>query len=125
MATQPALSSRVTLPADSRAVDATDCILQEITVVGRCLEAMDLKILDLSTASASIRTDIAWFWEKVTDLDQRLTTVEEHVAMVYLLAGSAGYIPPLEFSLRLGPLDGNMFIRSASLILDLLLWSQF
>ncbi|KAJ1120006.1 hypothetical protein NDU88_008189 [Pleurodeles waltl] len=43
---------------------------------------MDLKILDLSAASASIRTDIACFCEKVMDLDQRLMTVEEHVAMM-------------------------------------------
>ncbi|KAJ1195239.1 hypothetical protein NDU88_004520 [Pleurodeles waltl] len=43
---------------------------------------MDLKISDLSTASASIRTDIACFCEKVTELDKRLTTVEKHVAML-------------------------------------------
>ncbi|KAJ1116853.1 hypothetical protein NDU88_005058 [Pleurodeles waltl] len=82
MATQPAFSSSVTLPADTRTVDDTDRILQEITAVGWRLEAMDLKISDLSTASASIRTDIACFCEKVTDLDQRLMTVKEHVGMV-------------------------------------------
>ncbi|KAJ1141595.1 hypothetical protein NDU88_007923 [Pleurodeles waltl] len=82
MATKPALSSPVTLPADPRAVDATDRLLQEITAVGRRLEVMDLKISDLSTDSASIRTDIACFCEKVMDLDQSLTTVEEHVVMV-------------------------------------------
>ncbi|KAJ1213290.1 hypothetical protein NDU88_000928 [Pleurodeles waltl] len=82
MATQPALSSPLTLPADPRAVDTTDRILQEITVVGRRLKGMDLKISDLSTASASFRTDIACFREKVMDLDQRLTTVEKHVTMV-------------------------------------------
>ncbi|KAJ1186990.1 hypothetical protein NDU88_003769 [Pleurodeles waltl] len=70
------------MPADPRAVDATDRILQEITAVGQRLEAMDLKISDLSMASVSIRTDIACFREKVTDLDQHLTTVEEHVEMV-------------------------------------------
>ncbi|KAJ1155607.1 hypothetical protein NDU88_008336 [Pleurodeles waltl] len=68
------------LTSRPQAVDATDRILQEITVVGWCLEAMDLKILDLSAASTSIRTDIACFCEKATDLDQRLTTVEDHIA---------------------------------------------
>ncbi|KAJ1205759.1 hypothetical protein NDU88_001186 [Pleurodeles waltl] len=82
MATQPALPSPTTLPTDSRAVNATYCILQEITAVGRCLEAMDINISDLSMASASNRTDIACFRETVTDLDQCLPTVEEHVVMV-------------------------------------------
>ncbi|KAJ1119389.1 hypothetical protein NDU88_007575 [Pleurodeles waltl] len=63
-------------------MDATDRILQEITVVGRCLEAMDLKITDLSAASVSIRTNIACFSEKVVDLDQRLTNVEDHIGML-------------------------------------------
>ncbi|KAJ1204009.1 hypothetical protein NDU88_007790 [Pleurodeles waltl] len=82
MATQPVLPSPVALPADPRAVDATYHILQEITAVGWRLEAMDIKISDLSMTSASIRMDRACFSEKVTDLDQRLTTVEEHVVMV-------------------------------------------
>ncbi|KAJ1151303.1 hypothetical protein NDU88_004086 [Pleurodeles waltl] len=82
MAMQSALSSPVTLLADLRAVDATDRILQKITAVGWRLEAIDLKISDLSTASASIRTDIACFSEKVTGIDRCLTTVEEHVMMV-------------------------------------------
>ncbi|KAJ1214077.1 hypothetical protein NDU88_001704 [Pleurodeles waltl] len=43
---------------------------------------MDLKISDLSTASASIRMDIACFSEKVADVDQRLTTIEVHDGMV-------------------------------------------
>ncbi|KAJ1209479.1 hypothetical protein NDU88_004857 [Pleurodeles waltl] len=43
---------------------------------------MDLKITDLSTASASIRMDIACFSEKVADLDQRLTNIEDHVGML-------------------------------------------
>ncbi|KAJ1206475.1 hypothetical protein NDU88_001880 [Pleurodeles waltl] len=41
---------------------------------------MDLKILDLSVASTSIRADITGFRETVTDLDHRLTTVEDQVA---------------------------------------------
>ncbi|KAJ1120804.1 hypothetical protein NDU88_008953 [Pleurodeles waltl] len=39
-------------------------------------------ISDLSMASASIRTDLACFCEKVMDLDQCLTTVKEHIGMV-------------------------------------------
>ncbi|KAJ1118152.1 hypothetical protein NDU88_006347 [Pleurodeles waltl] len=39
---------------------------------------MDVRISDLSAASTSIRADIAHF--QVTDLDQRLTTVEDHIA---------------------------------------------
>ncbi|KAJ1132113.1 hypothetical protein NDU88_010442, partial [Pleurodeles waltl] len=41
---------------------------------------MDLKISDLFVASTSIRADKASFRETVTDLDQRLTTVEDHIA---------------------------------------------
>ncbi|KAJ1116100.1 hypothetical protein NDU88_004319 [Pleurodeles waltl] len=82
MAAQQTPYSPTTILADPRAIDATDCILQEITAVGLCLEPMDFKITDLSAASASIRTDIACFSEKVADLDQRLTTVEERVGML-------------------------------------------
>ncbi|KAJ1143450.1 hypothetical protein NDU88_009759 [Pleurodeles waltl] len=80
MAAQMALTYPVPSPADPHTVDATDRILQEITAVGRRLEAMDLKISDLSAVSTSIRTDIACFHETVTDLDPRLTTVEDHIA---------------------------------------------
>ncbi|KAJ1208044.1 hypothetical protein NDU88_003434 [Pleurodeles waltl] len=41
---------------------------------------MDMKILDLSTASTSIPGNIAHFQVTVTDLDQCLTTVEDHIA---------------------------------------------
>ncbi|KAJ1105057.1 hypothetical protein NDU88_002465 [Pleurodeles waltl] len=54
-------------PVDSRADPIMECILQEIFVVGRCLEAMEVKIPDLSGYSKSIRTDIAGFQDKVTD----------------------------------------------------------
>ncbi|KAJ1148121.1 hypothetical protein NDU88_000961 [Pleurodeles waltl] len=66
-------------PTSLRSADATDRILQEITAVGQRLEAMDLKISDLSAASTSIRADIARFQVTVTDLDQRLMTVEDHI----------------------------------------------
>ncbi|KAJ1098071.1 hypothetical protein NDU88_003187 [Pleurodeles waltl] len=61
-------------------MEATDCILQEIAAVGRRLEAMDLKITDLTVASSSIRADIAGFRETANDLDKRLTAVEGQVA---------------------------------------------
>ncbi|KAJ1215670.1 hypothetical protein NDU88_003278 [Pleurodeles waltl] len=79
MAAQAAPPCPATSLADPRTVDATDHILQEITAVGRCLEAMDINILDLSVASTSIRADIACFQVTVTDMDQRLTTVEDHI----------------------------------------------
>ncbi|KAJ1177005.1 hypothetical protein NDU88_002271 [Pleurodeles waltl] len=43
---------------------------------------MDLKITELSAASASIRTDIACLSEKVADRDQRLSSVEDHIGML-------------------------------------------
>ncbi|KAJ1174378.1 hypothetical protein NDU88_006200 [Pleurodeles waltl] len=58
------------------------CVEDEITAVRRCLEVMYSKITELSAASASIRTDIACFNEKVADLDQRLSTVEDHIGML-------------------------------------------
>ncbi|KAJ1184717.1 hypothetical protein NDU88_001520 [Pleurodeles waltl] len=79
MAVQVIPPYSATPPADPRSTDATDSVLQEITAVGRCLEAMDLKCSDLFTASTSIRSDIAHFQVTVTDLDQCLTTVEDRI----------------------------------------------
>ncbi|KAJ1089020.1 hypothetical protein NDU88_002173 [Pleurodeles waltl] len=50
---------------DTRSDTAIDSILREIAAVGRRLEAMDFKIMDLSTASNSIRAEIATFQDKV------------------------------------------------------------
>ncbi|KAJ1122325.1 hypothetical protein NDU88_000818 [Pleurodeles waltl] len=58
MAAQQTSSSPAPVSAESRTLDAYDRILQEIT------------------------TDIACFSEKVTDLDQRLSTVEDHIGML-------------------------------------------
>ncbi|KAJ1079753.1 hypothetical protein NDU88_000007 [Pleurodeles waltl] len=80
MAAQAAPLFPVTSLADSHTVDATDHILQETTVVWWRLDAMDLKISDLSAASTSIRADIACFQETVMDLDQHLMTVGDHIA---------------------------------------------
>ncbi|KAJ1126689.1 hypothetical protein NDU88_005095 [Pleurodeles waltl] len=57
-------------------------IPQGITVVGRSLKAMGSKITVLSTASTSIRADIASFQHKVTVLDHRLATVEGQLQML-------------------------------------------
>ncbi|KAJ1138648.1 hypothetical protein NDU88_005029 [Pleurodeles waltl] len=43
---------------------------------------MDTRISDLTIASSSIRADIARFREIVHNLDQRLTSMEEHVAVL-------------------------------------------
>ncbi|KAJ1088828.1 hypothetical protein NDU88_001983 [Pleurodeles waltl] len=82
MAVQETSSSPAPVSAESRTLDASDRILQEITAVLRHLEAMDLKITELSAASASIRTDIACFSEQVADLAQHLSTVEDHIGML-------------------------------------------
>ncbi|KAJ1090703.1 hypothetical protein NDU88_003832 [Pleurodeles waltl] len=71
-----------TSPANPRSADTIERILQEITAMGRHLEAMDSKISELSAASTSIRANIACFQVKVTDLDHRLTTIEGQLAML-------------------------------------------
>ncbi|KAJ1178168.1 hypothetical protein NDU88_003415 [Pleurodeles waltl] len=82
MAAQQSSSNPAPVSADSRTLEASDRILQEIMVVGQHLEALDLKITELSMASASIRTDMACFSEKVADLEQRFSTVEDHMGML-------------------------------------------
>ncbi|KAJ1210757.1 hypothetical protein NDU88_006119 [Pleurodeles waltl] len=82
MAAQTAPQGHISPLVDSPPLEATDRILQEIASVGRRQEVMDLKITDLTLASSSIRADIAGFRETVTNLDQRLSTVEDHVAAI-------------------------------------------
>ncbi|KAJ1213671.1 hypothetical protein NDU88_001303 [Pleurodeles waltl] len=82
MAAQTAPQGHTSPPVNQPTLDATDHILQEIASVGRRLEVMDLKIADLTLASSSIRADIAGFREMVTNLDQRLSAVEDHVAAI-------------------------------------------
>ncbi|KAJ1175703.1 hypothetical protein NDU88_000990 [Pleurodeles waltl] len=62
--------------ARDRAAISMERILQEITAVGRGLEGMDTKILDLEE-SRSIRNDIGSFQDKVTNIDHRLSLVED------------------------------------------------
>ncbi|KAJ1118108.1 hypothetical protein NDU88_006303 [Pleurodeles waltl] len=77
MASHTATPGPTPLPTDRLALEATEHILQEIASVGRRLEAMDLKITDLTVTSSSIRADIASFKETADALDQRLTAVED------------------------------------------------
>ncbi|KAJ1170404.1 hypothetical protein NDU88_002281 [Pleurodeles waltl] len=82
MAAQTAPQGHVSPLVDQASIEATDRILQEIASVRRRLEVMDLKITDLTLASSSIRADIAGFRETVTNLDQRLSAEEDHVAAI-------------------------------------------
>ncbi|KAJ1212991.1 hypothetical protein NDU88_000630 [Pleurodeles waltl] len=77
---QPKVMSTQGTASTSPPLEATDRILQEIAAVGCHLETMDARISDLTIASSSIRADIADFRETVHNLDQRLTSMEEHVA---------------------------------------------
>ncbi|KAJ1143834.1 hypothetical protein NDU88_010136 [Pleurodeles waltl] len=80
MMVQTATPCPTSSPTDSPVLEATERILQEIVSVGRRLEAMDLKITDLTITSSSIQADIAGFKETADALDQRLTAVEDQVA---------------------------------------------
>ncbi|KAJ1109945.1 hypothetical protein NDU88_007302 [Pleurodeles waltl] len=80
MTAQTGSQGHTSPPVDQPALDATDRVLQEIASVGRRLEAMDLKITDLTLAFSSIRADIAGFRETANNLDQRLSAVEDHIA---------------------------------------------
>ncbi|KAJ1115118.1 hypothetical protein NDU88_003344 [Pleurodeles waltl] len=80
MATQGTSSGSASSPATSPPLEAKDRILQEIAAVGHRLETMDARISDLTIAFSSIWADIAGFRKTVHNLDQRLTSMEEHVA---------------------------------------------
>ncbi|KAJ1116720.1 hypothetical protein NDU88_004926 [Pleurodeles waltl] len=82
MAAQTAPQGHASPPVDQPSLEAADHILQEIASFGRRLEVMDLKMTDLTLASSSIRADIAGFRETVTNLDQRLSAVEDHVEAI-------------------------------------------
>ncbi|KAJ1127209.1 hypothetical protein NDU88_005612 [Pleurodeles waltl] len=90
MAAQTAPSCPTSLPAPLPPMEATDRILQEIAAVKSRWEVMNAKISDLTEASTSIWADITGFQETMTDLDQRLSIVEDWVAV----------LPDLEAELR-------------------------
>ncbi|KAJ1204279.1 hypothetical protein NDU88_008060 [Pleurodeles waltl] len=80
MTAQTATPGPTPSPTDPATLEATERILQEIASVGHRLEAMDLKITDLTITSSSIRADIARFKDTADALDQRLTAVEDQIA---------------------------------------------
>ncbi|KAJ1154312.1 hypothetical protein NDU88_007065 [Pleurodeles waltl] len=53
-----------------------DRILQKITAVGHRLEGMNSNISALTAETKSIRTDIAGFQNRVTDLEHHISAVE-------------------------------------------------
>ncbi|KAJ1106768.1 hypothetical protein NDU88_004166 [Pleurodeles waltl] len=82
MKTQMATPGPMPTPTDPPAPEATERILQEIASVGRHLKATDQKITDLTIASSPICADIAGFKDTADSLDQRLTTVEDQMAIL-------------------------------------------
>ncbi|KAJ1180597.1 hypothetical protein NDU88_005818 [Pleurodeles waltl] len=59
-----------------------DCILQEITEVSRRLKGMEIAKTSLTSETKSVSLDIAGFQSRVTGLEHRMVTVEDHVHMV-------------------------------------------
>ncbi|KAJ1179484.1 hypothetical protein NDU88_004718 [Pleurodeles waltl] len=57
-----------------------DRILQEISAVGPKLEGMDSAMMALTAETRSVRLEIAGFQSQISGLDQRVATVETHVA---------------------------------------------
>ncbi|KAJ1149857.1 hypothetical protein NDU88_002656 [Pleurodeles waltl] len=57
-----------------------DRILQEISAVGRKLEGMDNAMVALTAKTSSMRLEIAGFQLQISELDQRVTTVEAQAA---------------------------------------------
>ncbi|KAJ1100377.1 hypothetical protein NDU88_005463 [Pleurodeles waltl] len=73
----PAAQSHImTDPAQDTTME---CILQEITAVGRGLKGMDCAITSLTAETKSMHLDIAGFQSLVMGLEQRVTTVKDHV----------------------------------------------
>ncbi|KAJ1126580.1 hypothetical protein NDU88_004987 [Pleurodeles waltl] len=57
-----------------------DCILQEISAVGRKLEGMDNAMVALTAETRSMCLGVASFQSQISGLHQRLATVETQVA---------------------------------------------
>ncbi|KAJ1118409.1 hypothetical protein NDU88_006600 [Pleurodeles waltl] len=66
--------------ADNTQGATLDRILQEISVVARKLEGMDSAMASLRVETKSMHLDIAGFQSQVAGLDQRVTSVETHIA---------------------------------------------
>ncbi|KAJ1199241.1 hypothetical protein NDU88_003079 [Pleurodeles waltl] len=56
-----------------------DRLLQKITAVRHRLEGMDSAIISLTAETKSMRLDIAGFQSRVTRLEDRVATVEDHI----------------------------------------------
>ncbi|KAJ1198072.1 hypothetical protein NDU88_001916 [Pleurodeles waltl] len=67
------------VPAGTHSDTAMECILQEISAVGRRLEAIDSKTTALSAESKSILVDTASFQAMVMDLNHHLNAVESQM----------------------------------------------
>ncbi|KAJ1097888.1 hypothetical protein NDU88_003004 [Pleurodeles waltl] len=70
---------RTSMVDDTQGV-TMDCILQEISAVGRTLEGMDSAMVALTLETRSMRLDIAGFQSQISGLDQRVAIVETQVA---------------------------------------------
>ncbi|KAJ1175571.1 hypothetical protein NDU88_000858 [Pleurodeles waltl] len=64
---------------DSEQVTTMDRRLQEITAVSRRLEGIDTAITSLKLETKSMRSEIAGFQTRVTGLEHRMVTMEDHV----------------------------------------------
>ncbi|KAJ1198209.1 hypothetical protein NDU88_002053 [Pleurodeles waltl] len=67
--------------ADAPHGASMDCILQEISAVGRRLEGMDSKMISQNGGTKSLRLDIAGFQSRVTTVEQRVTAVETQATL--------------------------------------------
>ncbi|KAJ1171812.1 hypothetical protein NDU88_003670 [Pleurodeles waltl] len=83
-APSPAAEEHPLIPPSSMAEttqgETMDRILQEISAVGRKREGMDSAMASLMAETKSMRLDIAGFQSQFTGLDQRVTSVETHIA---------------------------------------------
>ncbi|KAJ1148610.1 hypothetical protein NDU88_001438 [Pleurodeles waltl] len=75
---RPTSEPEMLSPAAAAQLDPTmESILQEIPAVGKLLESMENKILELAADFCSIRADITGFHNKLTGLNHRITLVED------------------------------------------------
>ncbi|KAJ1216845.1 hypothetical protein NDU88_004444 [Pleurodeles waltl] len=70
------LSHTMTSPKQEATMEL---ILQEVTAVGRQLEGMDSAISLLTAETKSMCLDIAGFQSYVSGLEQRVTSVKDHI----------------------------------------------
>ncbi|KAJ1170899.1 hypothetical protein NDU88_002770 [Pleurodeles waltl] len=65
--------------ANSEQVTTMDRMLQEITAVSRRLKGMDTAITSLTLDTKSMHSEIAGFQTRVTGLELRMATMDDHV----------------------------------------------